>query len=220
MLAKRRGSKNLRLSILPNGRVRVGLPAWAPYAAGIKFAQNRAGWISQHLEQHQPAILRDGSLIGKSYRLQFVAIPSATKTSARLSGNNITITSHLHSSHQAVQTKAAQACERALKKEAEKLLIYRLKELAGRHGFGYRQSKVMRLASRWGSCSNQKDITLNYYLVQLPWHLIDYVILHELVHTQHLDHSPAFWARFAEILPDVKTLKKEIRQYRPVLLPS
>jgi len=220
MLAKRRGTKNLRLSILPDGKVRVCLPAWAPYAAGIKFALSREDWIRRHIQNRQPLVLKHGHLIGKSYRLEFVSQPIFKRTSARLGINSIKITSSLDPLDLAVQKSAAKACERALRLDSEKLLSIRLNQLAAKHGFEYRGFRVKRLASRWGSCSSDGTITLNYFLIQLPWDLIDYVIIHELAHTRHLNHSSEFWGAVERIIPNAKHLRKQIKQYRPVLNPA
>jgi predicted metal-dependent hydrolase len=220
LLAKRRGTRSLRLSVQPNGTVRVGMPAWAPYSAGIKFALTRRDWIAHHQKDYRPIILKHGHRIGKSHRLQFVAAPSAAQVITRLRSNTITITSSLEPIDIVVQSRAVKACERALKKEAETLLPDRLSQIAQQYGFTYKKAHIKRLMSRWGSCSNSGLITLNYYLIQLPWHLIDYVLLHELVHTQHMSHGPEFWELFERHAPNAKALRKEIKQYRPILMPS
>jgi predicted metal-dependent hydrolase len=217
IIAKRRGSSNIRLSVSASGRVRVGLPSWLPYAAGIEFAASRRDWISQQLAKHHDHQLEDGGRIGKSYRLKYVRDQAATIPSARVSGRTVNIRAAQPISSLQVQAAAKKAGERALKKEAELLLPVRLKELAARHGFDYQSVKIKRLSSRWGSCSSQKDITLNYFLMQLPWKLIDHVILHELVLTRHMDHSPDFWRSFDEIVPGAKKQRSELRGYRPVI---
>jgi len=217
LLSKRKGTRNIRLSISAAGQVRVGLPAWAPYAAGINFAKSRTDWIKKHQTSHQVEPLRHGASIGKSYHLQYFYDPSHGKTTTRLLPGEIRIISNLPAESPAVQKKASQAAERALKKEAEKLLPIRLAELAARHGFSYKLVKIKKLRSRWGSCSNDKLITLNYFLMQLPWPLIDYVLLHELTHTVHLNHSPSFWSDFEKAYPNAKQMRKQIRAWRPII---
>jgi predicted metal-dependent hydrolase len=54
--------------------------------------------------------------------------------------------------------------------------------------------------------------------MQLPWELIDYVIIHELTHTKHLNHSDEFWAEFMRHEPKAKVLRKRVRSYQPVLM--
>jgi predicted metal-dependent hydrolase len=216
-LAKRKGSRSIRLSVSANGKVRVGLPAWAPYATGIEFAKRREDWIKTHLQQNQPHVLSTGSRVGKSYRIKYINSPAAKRTSSRLRNSEINVISHLPINSPAVQSAIKKAGERALKKEAEKLLPARLKELASRYDFSYKSVRIKKLTSRWGSCSSVKVITLNYFLMQLPWRLIDYVLIHELVHTKHLNHSAGFWAEFERITPGAKKIRSELRQHRPVI---
>lgn len=216
VLSKRRGTRNLRLSVSSSGRVRVGMPAWVPYSAGINFALGRKEWLLKHKVKVEPQHLRDGDRIGKSYRLRF-QVASGPKTTSRLQGAEVLIKTNLPFFEQSVQYKAKTAAERALRREAEKLLPARLVELAARHGFEYRSVKIKKMTSRWGSCSSQKVITLNFFLMQLPWDLIDHVLLHELIHTRHLNHSVSFWSEFERIYPGAKKTRKQIHNYRPVI---
>jgi len=92
------------------------------------------------------------------------------------------------------------------------LLFGRLKELAAQHGFRYGRAGIRNQKSRWGSCSTRNNISLNIHLLALPGHLRDYVILHELVHTEHKNHSKRFWARLNELVGGkAKAFRKEMR---------
>jgi predicted metal-dependent hydrolase len=217
VLSKRRGTKNIRLSINAAGQIRVGLPAWAPYYMGINFARSRADWIKKHIPDHQSTPLHHDVSLGKSNRLHYDYDPGRSRTSARLLPGIVKVTSNLPLSDPTVQKVATQAAERALKKEAEKLLPIRLAELASKNGFSYKSIRIKKLKSRWGSCSSHKEITLNYFLMQLPWRLIDYVLLHELIHTIHLNHSQNFWRDFEKVCPDAKQIRKQIKAYRPII---
>lgn len=218
-LSKRRGAKNIRLTIQPDGNVRVSIPFWLPYASAIRFAQARSAWIASN-RKIPTGNLKDGNLIGKKYRLKFVLDHKASKTGFRLRDDVIEVTAVGPIEHPETQKIATIASEKALKKEANELLKNRTDELSDIHKLSYFGFKTRKLRSRWGSCSNEGVITLNYYLVQLPWHLIDYVILHELAHTKHHNHGPAFWQLFESILPEARILKKEIKAYQPILLPN
>jgi predicted metal-dependent hydrolase len=217
VLSKRRGTKNIRLSISPTGQAKVGLPAWAPYSAGISFAKSRAEWINKHKITHSTPPLQDGSPIGKSNRILYINDPSSSKTTTRLLPGMVKITSNLSFSDPSVQIKSSQAAERALKKEAQTLLPLRLDQLATKHGFSYKSVHIKKLSSRWGSCSSDKAIALNYFLMQLPWQMIDYVLVHELIHTVHLNHSQSFWQDFEKIFPGAKQIRKQMKNYRPVI---
>jgi predicted metal-dependent hydrolase len=219
ILSKRRGTTHLRISINAAGKVRVGLPSWTPYATGIAFVKSKSDWISKQLAQHALDPLKEGDLVGKSHRLHFIFNPQATGITTRINSSTIYITSDMAYDNPSVQAKTMAAAERALKAEAIKLLPQRLKLLALKNGFNYKDVRVRKLTARWGSCSSTKVITLSYYLIQLPWPLIDYVLLHELTHTQHMHHGSRFWDRFKQVLPTARMLQKEIRSYRPIVKP-
>ena len=96
---------------------------------------------------------------------------------------------------------------------AKKLLVERLDEICKQNGFKYNRVFVKNQKTRWGSCSDKNNINLNVNLARLPDHLIDYVILHELVHTKIKDHSKLFWEELSKFLKDPKSLDKKLRQY-------
>jgi predicted metal-dependent hydrolase len=217
ILSKRKGATHMRLSINAAGKIRVGMPYWTPYQTGITFARSKSEWIKTHLAAHTIRKLHDGDLVGKSHRIKYVYQQDRKSVATSITTNQILVTTGLSLNDMRVQAKIIAACEKSLKIEAEHLLPQRLKYLAEKHGFTYKEVLVRKLTARWGSCSNKDVITLSYYLMQLPWNLIDYVLLHELVHTRHLHHGKDFWDEFKAILPNAKTLQKEIRPYKPLV---
>lgn len=221
LLVKRKNSKHLRLSVTSRGQVRVGLPVWTPYAAGVAFAKSRKQWINKHLDTNQAVLLKAGALIGKSHRLHYVLQPNlGSKVRSRVTNNTITITTARPIDSPAVQEQAVAASERALKAEGSWLLPQRLETLAKTYGFAFSEVRIRKLSSRWGSCSHAKTITLSYYLMQLPWSLIDYVLVHELVHTKHLHHGPKFWQELENVLPNARALRKQIKEHKPRVEPA
>jgi len=81
-----------------------------------------------------------------------------------------------------------------LKHRARAILIPSLEKLAAAHGFNFAVAGVRLQHSRWGSCSSRRSITLNTKLLFLPDYLVRYIMVHELCHTVHLNHSRAFWS--------------------------
>ena len=219
LLVKRRGAKSLRLSVTSSGQVRVSMPPWTPYVVGMNFAISRKDWLLQQLERHKTQPITAGTRIGKLHRVWFRADKSATTPRTRLKNTLIEVRSASPITSEQVQAKLVLACERALKDEAMQLLVPRLDDLAKNNNITYHSLRVRKMASRWGSCSREKVITLNSFLVQLPWELIDYVIVHELVHTKHLNHGPDFWREFERIMPDAKKLQRQMRTHNPHLQP-
>ncbi len=217
-LYKRRGNRSLRLTVAATGEIRVSMPYWLPYKAGEQFALGKAAWIRSH-KITQPAGLLHGQAIGKAHHLHFAPSPQATRISTRLKHGHIEVShpSSIAAHDPAVQQAARTASIRALRKEAEQLLPYRLRQLAQREEFNFSSVCVKQLKSRWGSCSSKQEITLNLFLMQLPWHLIDYVLLHELTHTKVMQHGAPFWRELELHAPHAKLLRKEIGTYHPIL---
>ena len=113
-----------------------------------------------------------------------------------------------------VQTLLKGFVEKALRHEAARLLPERLLNLAARHGFACTGVKIFNSRSHWGSCTARKSINLSLSLMLLPWHLIDYVLLHELCHTVEMNHCERFW-RLMDRVTDGKAqlLRKELKGY-------
>ncbi len=220
-LYKRRGNRSLRLSIGSNGEVRVSLPYWLPYKAGEQFALARASWILEN----RPALgtmLRHGLGIGKAHRLVFEKSSTTGTVHTKVIANEVRIRfpdTYL-SEDPIVQDAARKASIRALKKEAEVLLPQRLQALASQTGHTYTTVSVKQLRSRWGSCSSKQEITLNLFLMQLPWHLIDYVLVHELTHTKVMQHGAPFWREMERFLPGARQLRKQMANHQPMLSPN
>ncbi len=97
------------------------------------------------------------------------------------------------------------------KADARKRLTDRLYHLAKEHGFTCNNVSIREQKTRWGSCSHKNNISLNLKLVLLPKELIDYVMLHELVHTQIHNHSKKFWAELDRYTGNGKVMAKRLR---------
>lgn len=216
-LYKRRDARAIKITLLHDNQVRVTLPMWVPYRAGLEFVRTRQEWIKSN--RRPQVFLQDGSLIGKGHRLRYQTSPIATTVSTRVLAAEVRVVMpSTHTLRDAqVQTAAKRASLRALKQQAQKLLPMRLDELAQKHGLPYASLQIKQLKSRWGSCSPQKHIALNLFLMQLPWELIDYVILHELTHTQVLHHGKDFWSKLEQYLPETKQVRKRLQTYQPAL---
>jgi len=101
-----------------------------------------------------------------------------------------------------------------LRKEAKRILPQRVKELAGEFGFSFSGVKIQSSKTRWGSCSKEQNINLSFYMMLLPQHLVDYVILHELCHTKEMNHGERFWQLMDEVTAGkTKKLRAEMKRY-------
>lgn len=100
---------------------------------------------------------------------------------------------------------------RRLRQRAVGELPPRLLQLAVAHGLAVRRVSVRNQKWRWGSCSRNGHICLNWRLVQMPPWVRDYVLIHELMHLRRLDHSRKFWALVAEACPDHREARAWLR---------
>ncbi len=211
-IARRKGTRNLRLSIRSDGQIRLSVPYGLPERHATKFIEDKSEWIKKHTKPQ--FFLKDGMHIGKAHRIKF-NWTLEDKIRTRIKNNEIIISvpSYMSENDNEVQQKTLTACERALKNEAVKLLPQRVDFLSKKHHIEFNNLKVKKLKSRWGSCDNNKNIILNTYLMQLDWSLIDYVILHELAHTKHQHHQADFWNFLSEICPRFKELRKQLKTH-------
>lgn len=96
---------------------------------------------------------------------------------------------------------------------AKKVLVGRLKVLAKENGFTYNKVSIRNQRTRWGSCSAKNNISLNMKLVRLPNNLIDYIILHELLHTRIKNHSRYFFLELDKLVGNSRILRSRLRDY-------
>ena len=105
--------------------------------------------------------------------------------------------------------------KKVLMKKAKEYLPYRLEYYAKLYGYKYEKCRLTHANTRWGSCSSNKTISLNIGLMKLPEPLRDYVILHELAHLNHMDHSKAFWEEVGRHDKNYKIHNKKIKLFSP-----
>lgn len=99
-----------------------------------------------------------------------------------------------------------------LQRLAQRELPERVRLLSATHGITVSAISVRAQRTRWGSCSPRGEISLNWRLVQVPEWVRDYVILHELAHRRHLNHSARFWQEVQRLCPDYEAAETWLRE--------
>ena len=105
--------------------------------------------------------------------------------------------------------------KKMLMKQAREYLPYRLEYFAKLYGYSYDKCRLSHAGTRWGSCSSNRTISLNIGLMQVPEQLRDYVIIHELAHLNHMDHSRAFWAEVGSHDKNYRVHEKRLKAFSP-----
>jgi hypothetical protein len=223
-LVKNKRSKQLRITVKPSGEVRVSMPWYASYESGISFLMKRKEWVLDTLAHYQNHPLRQNSfqpgvLFQTRYKTYELAVSKRT-------GNRLIITfpenrcvlefpENRSPDSQGLQEAITNVLTELLRKEARLYLPKRTKELAEQLHFRYNRVFIKNNKSNWGSCSSLGNINLNLHLMRLPDPFIDFVIVHELVHTVIPNHGQEFKAAMQRFFPEAKTMEKELKNYHP-----
>lgn len=107
-----------------------------------------------------------------------------------------------------------------LQNEAKRIFGERLVVYAEKLGVSYRAYGLSSAATRWGSCSSDGKIRLNWRLIHFPLSVIDYVVAHELAHLREMNHSPKFWQTVESIFPEFREARQTLKHHPPELLPT
>lgn len=217
VLRRNRRTRRLTLRISCGKPVTLTLPLFVSEKTAFDFLEANREWALRKLqalrESRPPVLIIDGTkpVQTRGHRLELQPVESdEIKVSVRSGIINVRYPAKESITNPRVQESIALGLTAAYRIEAKRYLPPRVHELAGRHDFRYNRLFIKDLRSRWGSCSAANNINLNLHLMRLPDKLIDYVILHELVHTHIKNHSPLFWQELERILPDARILRRRL----------
>lgn len=212
-------SRFVRLRVTEDGHVRATLPKRAPlYLVKelIESSRDEIRTLIGTARQHRIRYV-DGMEIGHSHTLRAVHEECAVPR-GRIRGQTIEITlPHAEKvSGATAQDFITAWVKRALRREAMAYLPRRLRHLANTYGFDYSRERFGHQRGRWGSCSSNGTISLNVALMNLPFELIDYVLIHELAHTRQMNHSPEFWNIVEACVPQYRENRKVLKTMSPI----
>lgn len=212
-------AKYLRINAHPDTGIEVVVPHRMSMRHVAPFVRQHQQWIDKQVQQlglNRPLTLPESidlPMIGESWTVTY---RQSNNQHYRLTqrDNHIVITG---------PDKCTDTCQKKLqqwlRQQAKQHLAQRLEQLGRESGLHYNCLTVRTQRTRWGSCSMNGNISLNDRLLLLPSELADYVMLHELCHTRHMNHSRQFWQLLENYLPEYRQLEKQLRQAR-LLLPA
>ena len=213
-------AKYMRLKVDPKEGIVVVVPRLISESTAYNFVLRKKNWIEKSLKKQafikkQNTVFTEDSLFTtRTHQLYLAKHPKKTIKSI-VSGNKILVwyPDFAEVENETIQRVIRRTIEETWRVEAKKYLPDRVDELAKKFGLQYRKLSLKKAKTRWGSCSAENNINLNIQLMRLADHLIDYVILHELMHTKEKNHQHAFWNKLEEILPGARKLDKELNKY-------
>ncbi|MBN2385624.1 MAG: M48 family metallopeptidase [Anaerolineales bacterium] len=202
--------RTIALIVQRDGSLVVRAPLRASEKVIRQFVDSKSEWISKKQAQAQRearALVReyvDGEkflYLGRAYPLRI----SARARPALALKEHFELAGAARQQAQAVFTRWYRA-------RAAEVISGRVAALAQETGFRVQKVRISSARTRWGSCSPLGTLSFTWRLVMAPLEIIDYVILHELVHLEIRNHSGAFWARVGELLPDYRTRRAWLRK--------
>ncbi|MFO7865048.1 MAG: SprT family zinc-dependent metalloprotease [Salinivirgaceae bacterium] len=217
----KRGIKNYNIRLKPFEPVHISAPARASREQVLEIINKKKSWILKKQKEND-IITQKRKTLGLNNTIKTmhhqISIQKASINSVRLTGNIpnfiIEIPEHLETEDPEVQSGMKRVLDMVLKYEANQHLPERVFELAHKHKFKFTKLSFRNNKTNWGSCSSKGRISLNIQLMRLPTEMIDYVILHELCHTVHLNHGPAFKNLLYSILPEAPQIEQKMKKYR------
>ncbi len=208
-------AKRVLLKIKPGKGLEVVLPRGVGREHAERAVAGKLDWIERTFLRLKAQGVRFSTLPpnppeiielraeGRTYRVAFIQAQCKTKVTENagliiVKGNQCGCNDWIFELKKLIRQKAALH------------LPPLVRELAAKHGLECGRISVRTQKTRWGSCSVKGNINLNCKLMFLPPELVDQVLVHELCHTKHLNHSPKFWSLVAKIRPDYKGPEKAL----------
>jgi hypothetical protein len=197
--------KNSYIHINTDNTIKVKTPYRSKNFA-LTLLEDKAQWIERQIQKNS---LREKIKINlEDEVLLFGEIYSIDSDEATL------LREKLHRLRSPHEKKILQSYDMFYKELAKTYLTHELEKYAKIMNLSFSEVKFRKMKSRWGSCSSRGVITLNSELMKLKKEFICYVIIHELAHLVHMNHSKAFHALVEKYLPNSKTIRKELRLSR------
>lgn len=217
---RKRGNRNIRIVIKPFSKVTVSFPWHTSISSAEIFFQEKMEWVIKTRQKMQK--VEDSRYVfgkGEPFRTRFRDLNILPLNTDKLYANinlfsiDVFYPEGTDIENDSLQYFIKKTVEIVLKDEAEMYLPERVKYLSEKFSFRYNNLTIKKSKRLWGCCYINNNIFLNYYLMRLPEHLSDFVILHELVHTIYKNHGPAYKQKLDSITGGYKKLEKELKTY-------
>jgi len=200
-------ARHVRLAIKPFKGLEVVIPKRFPKKKIPLILQQHEAWITKQLEKHQSSLQPvaipgsiDITLTNTTYRIQ---IENADRVKLVEQDKYLILLCH-------TDEQAIQLLRNWIRIKAREILTPKLQSLASEFDFTFNKTSIRSQKSRWGSCSSSGTISLNDQLLFMPEETVQYLMIHELCHTRHMNHSARFWRLVESHCADFKQQDKNL----------
>ena len=214
-----RRKKTVAVTVDPGGGVLVVAPARLAGARLDEIVTRKAPWIVQRLRRAEsdgpppaPREFVSGESVlylGRHYRLKVHPDDTDGAGPAKLRGGWLHVPAP-PGARQAAQVRAALVAW--FRRRAAERLPERVEAWRAKAGVAPPRVVVADQRKRWGSCDHRGTIRLNWRIVQAPMRLVDYVVVHELVHLRHRGHGCDYWRAVGRVMPDYERRREDLRR--------
>ena len=220
-ISRNRQATRFKISIRPDGQIRVTIPWLASFKSGEEFLNQHHSWITETKEKLAkkavvPKLIQPGYLFStRNYQYHIFPAEVAKlriRYSPREKQVHFEFPHNLNIESKEIQERITVMIEHVLRFDAKIYLPGRITELAKTLGYSFQKITIKNNKTNWGSCSSLKNINLNLHLMRLNDRLIDYILVHELVHTVIPNHGPRFKATMLKYFHDMGELDKELKK--------
>jgi len=202
-------SKSIKITLKKDDLVLVTMPKYCPYKTAREF-------LIDNLEKIKTFEFKDKTY-SKDFKTKFDSLKIVEDSEFKTVVKNNTVYFYypetIDFSDKNVQKNFKKAYLKALQIEAKNYLPYRIRFLSEKYDLKFNKLALRNQRTRFGSCSYCNNINLNINLMKYDFDVIDYVIVHELVHTKIKNHSADFWQEVEKYCPDYKKLRKMLKTF-------
>jgi hypothetical protein len=217
-LVRSRRARRYVLRLRADGVARLTVPRHGSAAEAWQFAMRNGAWLERQFQYYTTRSVRPKEWLAGT-EIFFRGEPTRIEISADGHSYVVRLQDELiHVANADVDLRPG--IEKHLRALATAELPARVHEFAALHGLSVRRVTIRGQRSRWGSCSFNGVISLNWRLVQVPLFVRDYIILHELMHLRQMNHSARFWAEVERVCPNYKKAKLWLKENPGLLDPA
>ena len=212
----RSNRKTFSLEVKPDGQLIVRAPKFATQSQIFKLVRSKASWIEKSRakaeniqRQRKSKSFKPGETfwyLGEQYPLKFT-----DRSRPILALDGVFLLS------KSARNNAKEAFIAWYRKETRAITHDLIREYQKKFHFKVNKVRITSAKTRWGSCSSKNNLNFTYRLCMAPMRVIDYVVVHELTHLIHHNHSKAFWKAVERVKPDYRKDRDWLKKHGPLL---
>jgi len=221
----RRRFSSAAITVGPKG-VTVIAPAWMPLWMINNFIERKRDWVETQLKKYTGVFStaqkqyqngEDFYFLGTKVTLSVVEIEEPKRTLVSLEENSLKVTISTHITGEKKREEIRNSISRWYLENGVAHITEKVNRFTNILSVNYSKIAIKKVSSIWGSCSAKNNLNFNQQLIMAPHEIIDYVVIHEVCHLVHRDHSSRFWSLVRSLDPDYKQHRQWLRRNRELL---